>query len=88
MAPQQGMDAMAPDNISKSLYKILRELTQESRIEVALPLAIKALVRLKLKENREQQAVFAQRYGMDFPAFKQAWHAGLSAQGACLRSRA
>jgi hypothetical protein len=75
------MDAMATDKISKPLYKILSELTQEARIEVALPLAIKDLVRLKLKETREQQEVFAQRYGMDFPAFKRAWHAGLIEQG-------
>lgn len=68
---------MAPGTISKPIYKILRELTQETRVEVALPLAIKDLVRLKLKETREQQEVFTQRYGMDFQAFQQAWHDGL-----------
>ena len=79
-AQQKGMDDMATDRISKPLYKILSELTQESRVEVALPLAIKDLVRLKLKETREQQEAFAQRYGMDFPSFKRAWHAGLIEQ--------
>jgi len=74
------MDGMTTERISKPLYKILCELTQETRVEVALPLAIKDLVRLKLKETREQQEAFAQRYGMDFPAFKQAWHAGLIEQ--------
>jgi len=68
---------MAPGTISKPIYKILRELTQETRVEVALPLAIKDLVRLKLKEAREQQEEFTQRYGMDFQAFQQAWHDGL-----------
>jgi hypothetical protein len=80
-AQQKEMDAMATERISKPLYKILSELTQESRIEVALPLAIKDLVRLKLKETKEQQEAFAQRYGMDVPAFKRAWHAGLIEQG-------
>jgi len=67
---------MSTNWISKPLYKILSELTQESRVEVALPLAIKDLVRLKLKETREQQEAFTQRYGMDFPSFKRAWHEG------------
>ena len=79
-AQQKGMDDMATDRISKPLYKILSELTQESRVEVALPLAIKDLVRLKLKETREQQEAFTQRYGMDFPSFKRAWHEGLIEQ--------
>jgi hypothetical protein len=38
------------DVISKPVYRILSELTQESRLEVALPLAIKDWVRLSLKE--------------------------------------
>jgi hypothetical protein len=62
--------------ISKPIYRILADLTQESRLEVALPIAIKDLVRLKLKETREQQEAFKQRYGMDFEAFKQAWDEG------------
>jgi len=79
-AQQKGMDEMATDRISKPLYKILSELTQESRVEVALPLAIKDLVRLKLKETGEQQEAFTQRYGMDFLSFKRAWHEGLIEQ--------
>ena len=67
---------MYTDLISKPIYQILRELTQESRVEVALPLAIKDWVRLKLKETREQQEAFEQRYNMDFQSFQQAWHAG------------
>jgi hypothetical protein len=62
--------------ISKSLYRVLTDLTQEPRLEVALPLAVKDLVRLKLKETREQKEIFEQRHGMDFQAFQQAWHDG------------
>ena len=54
----------------------LSDLTQESRVEVALPLAIKDWVRLRLKETRQQREVFEQRYGMDFSAFQQAWQEG------------
>ena len=67
---------MVLDVISKPIYRILSDLTQESRVEVALPLAIKDWVRLKLQETREQREAFEQRYGMDFPAFKQAWQEG------------
>lgn len=64
---------MYKDVISKPVYQVLSDLTQESRLEVALPLAIKDLVRLKLKEAREQREAFEQRYNMDFAAFKRAW---------------
>ncbi len=60
--------------ISKPLFRVLTDLTQENRLEVALPLAIKDLLRLKRKESREQAAVFEQRYGMDFSTFRQAWN--------------
>lgn len=64
------------DVISKPIYRILSDLTQESRLEVALPLAIKDWVRLKLKETGELREAFERRYGMDFQVFKQAWHEG------------
>lgn len=67
---------MISDAISKPIYKILSDLTQESRLEVALTLAIRDWIRLKLKEAREQQEIFEQRYGMDFAVFRQAWHNG------------
>jgi hypothetical protein len=62
--------------ISKPIYRILSDLTQEPRVEVALPLAIKDWVRLKLKETREQRVAFETRYGMGFAAFQQAWEQG------------
>jgi hypothetical protein len=67
---------MYTDVISKPMYRILSDLTREPRLEVALPLAIKDLVRLKLKETREQKQAFEQRYKMDFATFKQAWNEG------------
>lgn len=67
---------MYSDVISKPIYRVLSDLTQESRVEVALVLAIKDWVRLKLKEVREQQEFYRQRYGMDFSAFKEAWIEG------------
>jgi len=67
---------MHTDVISKPVYQVLSDLTQEPRLEVALPIAIKDWVRLRLKETREQQEAFEQRYGMDFPTYQQAWKEG------------
>ena len=68
---------MYSDVISKPVYRVISDLTQESRVEVALPLAIKDWVRLKLKEARGQQEFYEQRYGMEFSSFKKAWQEGL-----------
>ena len=67
---------MVTDVISKPIYRILSDLTQEPRVEVALPLAVKDLIRLKLKETRERRQEFELRYGMDWTAFKLAWQEG------------
>ena len=61
--------------ISKPIYRVLTDLTQEPKLEVALSLAVKDLVRLRLKEALAQKATFEQRYGMDFDSFKQTWDA-------------
>ena len=62
--------------ITKPIYRLLTDPTRESLVEVALPLAMKDWVRLKLWEVRQQRQDFEGRHGMDFAAFKQAWHAG------------
>jgi hypothetical protein len=67
---------MMPESVvSKSLYKILTDLTGETRFDVALYLATKELVLLKLKQVGDQIERFEQRYQMDFDVFKQAWSA-------------
>jgi hypothetical protein len=65
---------MIEATISKPIHKILTDLTGEIRFDVALHLATKDLVRLKLKEVGEQRKRFEERYQMDFEAFKQAWN--------------
>lgn len=59
--------------ISKPIYRVLADLTQQPRVEVALPLAIKDWVRLKLAEADASQQAFEKRYGMDFSTFQRAW---------------
>jgi hypothetical protein len=67
---------MYEEVITKPVYRVLSELTQETKVEVALPLAIKDWVRLRLKEAQQERGGFEQRYGMDFAAFRQAWQEG------------
>ena len=62
--------------ISKPLYRVLANLTQEPRFEVALPLAVKDWVRLRLAEARSKKHSFEQRYGMVFEEFERAWREG------------
>jgi hypothetical protein len=67
---------MYEDVITKPVYRVLSELTQETKVEVALPLAIKDWVRLRSKEAKEERDGFERRYGMDFAAFQHAWQEG------------
>ena len=67
---------MITDVVSKPVYRILNTLTGEPRVEVALPLALKELVRLKLQQAAQQRIAFEERYGMDFASFQQAWVSG------------
>lgn len=64
---------MITDVVSKPVYRILNTLTGEPRVEIALPLALKELVHLKLQQSSQQRLAFEERYGMDFVAFQQTW---------------
>lgn len=52
---------MYEDVITKPVYRVLSELTQETKVEVALPLAIKDWVPLRRKEAREEREGFERR---------------------------
>ena len=64
---------MITDVVSKPVYQILNSLTGEPRVEVALPLALKELVRLKLQQATYQRISFEERYKMDFATFQRQW---------------
>ncbi|MCB0106156.1 MAG: hypothetical protein KDE53_09605 [Caldilineaceae bacterium] len=64
---------MITDVVSKPVYQILNKITGEPRLEVALPLALKELIRLKLQEATKQRFSFEKRYDMDFTSFKATW---------------
>ena len=60
--------------ISKSMHRVLSSLTGEHRADMAVELAAKDLLRLKVKEVEGQIKEFETRYQMRFPDFKQAWN--------------
>jgi hypothetical protein len=61
--------------ISKSMHRVLSSLTGEYRADIAVELATKDLLRLKVKEVEERIKDFETRYQMKFAEFKQAWDA-------------
>jgi hypothetical protein len=61
--------------ISKSMHRVLSSLTGEHRADIAVELATKDLLRLKVKEVEERIREFETRYQMKFAEFKQAWNA-------------
>lgn len=65
---------MITEVVSKPVYRILNTLTGEPRVEVALPLALKELLRLRLHAANQQRIAFEERYGMGFLQFKDNWN--------------
>lgn len=68
--------ARAPTIVSKPAHKVLKELTGEARPDLALPLALKDLIRLRLEAAEATIAAFEEQYGTDFAGFEEAWERG------------
>jgi hypothetical protein len=62
--------------LPKPAYNVLRRLTGETRPDVALSVALKDLVRLRLEAAQMVIANFEEKYGMSFNEFREAWQAG------------
>lgn len=62
--------------IPKSTHNILQRLTGQSRPDIALSLALKDLVRLRIESARTDITKFENKYGMAFSEFEQAWEGG------------
>ena len=58
--------------IPKSMQNVLQRLTGQSRPDIALSLAIKNLVRLRMWEVKMKIESFEGKYGMDFSEFEKA----------------
>ncbi len=62
--------------IPKSIHNVLWRLTGQTRSDVALLLAIKDLVRLRVNEAQSRIAKFEKKYGMTFSEFEEACENG------------
>jgi len=62
--------------LSKPLYRILTELTGETRVDVALYLVLKEFIKLKLEQVEWRDKEFEKKYQMNFARFKEAWDSG------------
>lgn len=70
------MSTITEDRSLKSVHRILSRLTGEERFDLALHLATKDLLQLKLMEAERQLEHFENRYGMNFERFTKAWEKG------------
>ncbi len=62
--------------LPKATHNLVRRLTGQSRPDLALSLALKDLVRLRIKEANAQIAEFEKKYSMRFQEFEDAWENG------------
>lgn len=67
---------LSPTVVSKPTHKVLKELTGEIRPDLALFLALKDLVRLRLEAADAKIAAFEEKYKTDFAHFKTDWEKG------------
>ncbi len=67
------VDPMTTLVIPKPAYNVLRRLTGESRPDIALSLAIKDLIRLRLESARATIRNQEQKYGLSFADFESQW---------------
>jgi hypothetical protein len=70
------VDPLANLVIPKPAYNVLRRLTGEARPDIALSLALKDLVRLRLEAAQASIASYEQKYHMNFPDFETKWQGG------------
>jgi hypothetical protein len=66
--------------IPKPTYQILRRLTGENRPDVALSMALKDLVNLRLELAHNVTAKYEQKYGTSFEDFAGLWQSGKIAE--------
>lgn len=63
---------MKAEVINKPENQILKLLTGKTRVNSALPLALKDLLRLKIKERDAQIKEFEKKYGMTYSEYEKA----------------
>jgi hypothetical protein len=62
--------------IPKPAYNVLRRVTGEIRPDVALSMALKDLIRLRIEAAQAKNEAYEKKYGLTFVQFEQRWQAG------------
>ncbi len=62
--------------LPKATHNLVSRLTGQSRPDLALSLALKDLVRLRIQEAEVQITTFEKKYSMTFQEFEKAWKEG------------
>ncbi len=70
------MNEQMPKTISKNTAKVLKDVTGEPRLEIAMKTALKDSLKYKLEEINSEIKEFREKYEMDFEEFKKAWEKG------------
>ena len=60
---------MVYDAIPSPVYRAFQQITHQNRIDVALSVAVKDLIRLRLKEVNAERVAYEAKYGMTFEQF-------------------
>ena len=60
---------MVYDAIPSPIYRAFQQITHQNRIDVALSVAVKDLIRLRLKEVNAERVAFEAKYGIPFEQF-------------------
>ncbi len=63
---------MVTVSLSDPVYEVLRQLTRQEKVDVALSVALKDLLQLKKQNIENQIESFEEKYGMTFSEFEQA----------------
>lgn len=62
--------------VTEKTREILKILTRESRLDVAISLVIKQLIQFRMEATQAQITAFEQKYGMPFTDFEEACKTG------------
>lgn len=62
--------------LPNAVYEVLQLLTRETRVDVAVSIALKDLLARRLEDLDEKIAAFEKKYAMTFPEFEKACRDG------------
>lgn len=65
-----------PESISKSTAKLLKDITGEADLDLAMRATLKDALEHRLEEIERKEKEFREKYGMEFEKFEESWEDG------------